>query len=91
MEFEDSTKELTCGSLPIYKNGDNRECRSYKGISLVCVSAKVYETIINRIKQIIEVDEAQWGFRKGRSIQDQIFNVKQRKCKTKQISVHCFH
>ena len=66
--------------MPIYKKGDSRECSNYRGITLLSSVAKIYEDIINRrLKHILEpqLDEAQCGFRKGRSIQDQIFTIKQ--------------
>ena len=66
--------------LPIYKKGDSRDCANYRGITLLSVVAKLYEDILNkRLKDILEtqLDEAQCGFRKGRSVHDQIFIVKQ--------------
>ena len=79
--------------LPIHKKGDPRECTNYRGITLLSVAAKVYEDILNRrLKKIIDpqLDEAQCGFRKGRSAQDQIFIVKQIIEKTKKQNNNAF-
>ena len=66
--------------LPIHKKGDNRECSNYRGISILSVVLKVYESILGkRLKTVIEsqLEEPQSGFRKGRGIQDHIFTIKQ--------------
>lgn len=66
--------------LPIHKKGDPKQCSNYRGISLLCTSMKVYEKILdNRLRKEIDsqLNEAQSGFRKGRSIQDHIFTVQQ--------------
>jgi hypothetical protein len=66
--------------IPIYKKGNTRDCRNYRGISLLCVAAKVYETIIERkIRKEIEhkLEDVQSGFRKGHNTQDHIFTMQQ--------------
>lgn len=79
--------------LPIFKKGDNKECKNYRGITLLSTVLKVYEQILNnRLKEQIEhtLSEAQSGFRKGRSAQDHIFTLQQiiRKKKEKSKSVY---
>lgn len=66
--------------LPIYKKGDNRMCENYRGISLLCVAAKLYEGILEeRLRRIIDstLEQTQSGFRKGFSVQDHIFTTRQ--------------
>lgn len=66
--------------LPIYKSGDRRECSNYRGITLLSTALKIYEKMIEKkLKLHIEptIEEAQSGFRVGRSVHDHIFTVKQ--------------
>jgi hypothetical protein len=66
--------------VPIHKKGDIRDCNNYRGITLLSTALKTYERILeNKLKRYIEptLDEAQSGFRKGRSVHDHIFTVKQ--------------
>lgn len=66
--------------LPIFKKGDSSDCSNYRGITLLSVVSKVYERILEkRLKMAVEeqLEEAQSGFRKGRSVQDHIFSIKQ--------------
>lgn len=66
--------------LPIFKKGDYRECKNYRGITMISVIAKMYERILdNRLKLQIEtqLEDSQSGFRKGRGVQDHIFTIKQ--------------
>lgn len=66
--------------LPIFKKGDSRECSNYRGITLLSVVSKVYEHILEkRLRSVTEeqLEDAQSGFRKGRSVQDHIFSIKQ--------------
>ena len=54
-------------------------CQNYRGITLLSVVAKVYERILERkLRTHTEplLSDSQSGFRKGHSIQDQIFTVK---------------
>nr|XP_053651035.1 protein cycle-like isoform X4 [Cherax quadricarinatus] len=66
--------------VPLYKGkGDKRECKNYRGISLLSVPGKVYgRVIIERIKSKTEkrIADEQGGFRKGRGCVDQVFTVK---------------
>lgn len=66
--------------LPIHKKGDNKECMNYRGITIMSVMSKLYERILEkRLKEVVEgqLEEPQSGFRKGRSVQDHIFTIKQ--------------
>jgi hypothetical protein len=66
--------------VPIHKNGDIRDCNNYRGITLLSTALKTYERILeNKLKRYTEttLDEAQSGFRRGRSVHDHIFTIKQ--------------
>lgn len=65
--------------VPIFKKGNKKECQNYRGISLMCQSAKVYEKIIERRlrERVGNMREEQYGFRPGRSTIDLIFAVRQ--------------
>lgn len=66
--------------IPIYKKGDKRNCNNYRGITLLSVAAKTFERVLDtRLRSIIEpqLEKSQSGFRKGYSIQDHIFTIKQ--------------
>lgn len=66
--------------VPIFKKGDKRDCNNYRGVTLLCTCMKIFEQIIDkRIKKRIEntMNEAQSGFRSGRSVQDHIFTIGQ--------------
>lgn len=66
--------------IPIHKKGDTKDCKNYRGVTLLSAVAKMYENILEgRVKQAIEyqLEESQSGFRKGRCIQDHIFSIKQ--------------
>lgn len=66
--------------LPCYKNkGDSSKCENYRGISLLCHAAKLYEHILEkRARAIIEpkLGEEQYGYRKDRSTSDLIFALR---------------
>ena len=61
--------------LPIYKGkGDPMECGSYRGIKLLEHATKVVERIFeHRIRQQTEIDDMQFGFKKGNGTTDAIF------------------
>ena len=63
----------------MFKKGDEARCSNYKGITLLSMCSKVYELILEqRLKKVKrQLDQSQSGFRKGRSIRDHIFTVKQ--------------
>ena len=62
----------------IYKNkGDILNCGNYRGIKLMCHSMKLYETVHeNRLRNIVSIDEEQFGFVKGKSTTDAIFALR---------------
>jgi len=64
--------------VPLYKRGEKEAVGNYRGISLLCSTYKVYAEILrNRLETEIErmdlIPVSQTGFRKGRSILDDIF------------------
>lgn len=65
--------------VPFYKKGDKERTENYRDISLLCTSYKIYaELLRNRLEDVIMskkemLPESQVGFRKGRSIVDNIF------------------
>ena len=67
--------------LPIYKGkGDRRECKNYRGISLLSIPGKVYRRIlIEKVHSLTEglIGQEQCGFRSGRGCVDQVFVMKQ--------------
>ena len=66
--------------LPIFKKGNPKDCNNYRGITVLSSAVKVYEQILNKkLKLFTEpiLSECQSGFRKGRSVQDHIFTVKE--------------
>jgi hypothetical protein len=66
--------------IPIFKKGDNWECLSHRGISVLSVLGKVYSRILETLlKEQVEhqLEEAQCGFLQGRSTQDLIFTLRQ--------------
>ena len=66
--------------VPIHKKGDNRECKNYRGISLLSIVGKVFMKIIqSRLQNHREQTsrEEQAGFRPGRGCCDQIFAIRQ--------------
>ncbi|XP_050585091.1 uncharacterized protein LOC126919653 [Bombus affinis] len=70
---EEWEKGVIC---PIYKKGDKRTAKSYKGVTLIDSTYKIYAGILNeRLKAEIEskLEESQFGFRKGRGVTDAVF------------------
>jgi Reverse transcriptase (RNA-dependent DNA polymerase) len=66
--------------VPIFKKGDRKSCNNYRGVTLMCQCAKVYEKIIEfRLKECVEesLREEQCGFRAGRGSIDAIFTIRQ--------------
>jgi hypothetical protein len=66
--------------IPIFKKGNNKECKNYRGISLLSVPGKMYSRILEtRLRQEMEnkLEETQNVLRPGRSVQDHIFTLRQ--------------
>ena len=63
----------------LYKKGDTKECKNYRGISLLSVAEKAFARIIlTRMQKAVDkrLRENQAGFREGRGCVDQIFSLK---------------
>jgi sorting nexin-29 len=78
---------------PIYKKGDRKQCNSYRGISLLNITYKIFAILLyNRLSKIIEpeIGNYQMGFRPNRSTADNIFIVRQihEKCREYSIDLH---
>ena len=73
---EDWQQSIT---VPIYKGkGDPLECGSYRGIRLLEQAMKITERVLEqRIREMADIDNMQFGFRPGRSTTDAIFIVRQ--------------
>jgi len=63
--------------ITLYKNkGDRRDCNNYRGISLLCITGKVFaRLLLPRVRQIADriLPESQCGFRPSRSTPDVVF------------------
>ena len=67
---------------PLYKKGDPRNPKSYRGITLLPIIGKLFTQVLSkRISLWAEnhdiLCEAQYGFRKGRRTTDPIFILSQ--------------
>ena len=66
--------------VPIYKKGEKTNCSSYRGISLLLTSYKILSNItLGRLTPYVDeiIGDHQLGFRRNRSIIDQIFCIRQ--------------
>lgn len=65
--------------VAVYKGkGDALECGSYRGIKLLDHAMKVFERVVEkRVRENVDLDEMQFGFRPGRGTTDAIFVVRQ--------------
>ena len=65
--------------VPIYKSkGDVLECSSSRGIKLLEHGMKVAERVLERrLRQAVEIDKMQFGFRPGTGTTDAIFIARQ--------------
>ena len=65
--------------IPIYKQkGDILECGNYRGIKLMEHALKLLERVIDRrVRELVEIKDIQFGFRKGRSTVDAMHIIKQ--------------
>lgn len=64
--------------VPIYKNkGDETDPTNYRGITLLSCLGKLFTSIINaRLKEVVDINENQAGFRESYSTLDHIFLLK---------------
>ena len=65
--------------IPVPKSGDLTNTNNYRGISLICIIAKIYNRLIlNRIRSVIDplLRFNQNGFRKGRSTVAQVLALR---------------
>ena len=65
--------------VSVYKGkGDALECGSYRGIKLLDQVMKIFERIIERrVRERVNIDNMQFGFRPGKGTTDAIFIVRQ--------------
>ena len=67
--------------VTLYKNkGDIGDCSNYRGISLLSTLEKLFARVVLKRLQVLAervYPESQYGFRKGRSIIDMIFSLRQ--------------
>ena len=66
--------------VPLFKKGDRKECRNYRGVTLMSHAAKIYERVLDtRVRAKVEpgLREEQYGFRAGRSTIELIFALRQ--------------
>jgi hypothetical protein len=67
--------------VPLWKNkGNKRECETYRGISLLSHTGKIYTKIIEqRVRYILEpqLSPSQLGFRRGVGCTDALFTLRQ--------------
>ena len=64
--------------IPIYKNkGDGQCCESYRGITLMSHTVKIWETIIEaRLRKRVEISKLQYGFMPGKGTTDAMFALR---------------
>jgi Reverse transcriptase (RNA-dependent DNA polymerase) len=62
----------------IYKKGDKKQCKNYRGISVTSTLGRLYGKILKeRIENELTEIEEQSGFRAGRSCTDNVFTLSQ--------------
>ena len=62
----------------LYKGkGNMTECTNYRGIKLMCHGMKLYERLVeDRLRQVIEISSAQYGFQQGKPTTEPIFALR---------------
>lgn len=61
---------------PIFKKGDKKDAKNYRGVTLMDTAYKVYESILNeRLMEEVKdkLEEGQFGFRRGRGMRDAVY------------------
>ncbi|GBL78585.1 hypothetical protein AVEN_65180-1 [Araneus ventricosus] len=79
---------------PLFKKGDQLECRNYRGITLLNTAYKIFSNLLfARLQPHIErvIGNYQCGFRPQRSTVDQIHTLRQILEKTKEYNIKTFH
>ncbi|KMQ83699.1 endonuclease-reverse transcriptase [Lasius niger] len=79
---------------PIYKKGDKKECKNYRGISVLNSAYKILSFILcERLKPYLDdnIGDYQCGFRPGKSTTDQIFTLRMILEKTREYQVDTHH
>ena len=65
-------------TIPIYKKGEKKDPRNYRGISLLNTAMKLLTKIITQhLSSTVSINEEQQGFRQNRSTIDAIFILRQ--------------
>jgi len=66
-------------TIPIYKGkGDALSCSKYRGVRLLEHGMKLWEKILQeRLRELVKIDECQFGFQEGKSTIDAIFILRQ--------------
>ena len=66
-------------TVPIYKQkGDPLDCGNFRGIKLLEHLLKVLERILDqRLRELVEINDMQFGFSKGKGTSDAVFVVQQ--------------
>jgi len=79
IEQEDIPNEWNLANISsIHKKGDKRQCKNYRGISIISSVGRLYGRLIKkRIESQFNEVEDQSGFRAGRSCVDNIFVLQQ--------------
>ena len=81
MEAEESAPREWGSSytIPVYKGkGDSLLCGKYRGVRLLEHGMKLWEKVLEkRLRNIVNIDEKQFGFQPGRSTTDAIFVIRQ--------------
>ena len=80
-------------TIPIYKGkGDALSCGKYRGVRLLEHGMKLFEKILEeRLRKLVEIDECQFGFQKGKSTIDAIFIFRQIQEKYAEKKKNLFH
>ncbi|GFY07404.1 transposon TX1 uncharacterized 149 kDa protein [Trichonephila clavipes] len=79
---------------PIFKKGDQLECRNYREITLLNTAYKIFSNLLfARLQSYTDklIGSYQWGFRPQRSTIDQIHTLRQILEKTKEYNIKTFH
>lgn len=85
---EDWNHSIIC---PIHKKGDRRECKNYRGISLLNIAYKILASIMCERLNPHVITIPICGFMPGRSTTDQMFTLRQILEKTHEFQVDTHH